>query len=112
MKASDIDNLSLEEARERLKLIYGKSEALVYLALLEQQVEMANQIRNVDYDIKEKDDQDVIDLIVKLSEKGEKIQDSMQKMLTRIDPEIMREAKNKRLGVKEGSVESFAIKKK
>lgn len=108
MKAQEINKLSLEELRERLKLIYGKAEAFVYLALLEQQMEIARQIAEVTYDIKKKEDQDVIDLIVKLSEKGEKIQDSMQKMLNRIDPEIMREAKEQRLSAQAGSVESFA----
>ena len=33
----------------------------------------------------------------------------MQKMLTRIDPEIMREAKEENLRAKKGSVESFAL---
>ena len=109
MKPSEIDKMPVNELRERLKLIYGKAEAFMYLSLVEQQLEIARQISEVDYDIKKKEDQDVIDLIVKLAEKGEKIQDSMQKMLTRIDPEIMREAKEETLKAKKGSVESFAL---
>lgn len=111
MNTSEINRMSLNDARERLKLIYGKAEALVYLSLLEQQVEMARQISNVTYNIKEKEDQDVIDLIVKLSEKGEKIQESMAKMLARIDPDIMKEAKTERLSAGKGTPESFAFNK-
>ena len=56
MKVSEIDKMPVEELRERLKLIYGKAEAFMYLSLVDQQAEIARQISSVEYDIKKKDD--------------------------------------------------------
>lgn len=102
MKAEEIDGLTEEEAKDRLKKFYQSPYIAPYFSVAKQLEKLSEEIENADISIEEK----TFDSFIKWGEKSLIISDNLQVIQSKIDADVLAGEKEKRLSAKSGSVES------
>jgi tRNA U34 5-carboxymethylaminomethyl modifying GTPase MnmE/TrmE len=106
MKPDEIKKLTLVEAREKLMSLYESPYIDVYIATKVQLIKLAKQIEGASIDFSSDDSK--FDSFIKWGDKFEKISDSLDSIMNKMDKEALKKAEEKVRSSKTGSVESFA----
>lgn len=111
MTEQDIDKLSHQAAKEKLKQFYSDEyKAEMYLALTEKMKMITTSLDNIEkIDLTNKENKQIIDLITDLAEKGSKMADSLDKIREGLDKEILQKTKQERKKSKPISIEALVL---
>lgn len=111
MTQEEIDKLSLQDCRKRLKQIYTDEYKIeMYLALTDKIKLITASLENIkDVDLKNKEDKQLIDLISDWSKKGGEMAKSLDEIREGLDKEVLAKEKRKRQQAKAVSVERMVL---
>ena len=112
MTDSEIDDLTLGEARLKLKSFFKHPAVDIYFSVKAQMESMAAQIEGINVYVTDKENKHVTDVIMEFAKRGAEISKTMTELRSQIDAETFLKEKQKRLKPRRDSVEHYVLKRK
>lgn len=111
MTPQEIDKLSLEDCRDKLKSIYSDEyKANMYISLTEKMQLITDSLNSIEeINLRDKEDKQLLDLIRDFAKNGSEMSKSLDEIRETLDKDILKKAKETRKKAKPLSVESLVL---
>lgn len=109
MTAKEIDALSEDEAKEQLKEFYNSPYCDIYFSIKTQITNLSKEIEKTKIDFKE--DSAPFKNFITWSKESLTVTNNLEQILAKIDKNILKEQREKRVAAEEGTVESYINRK-
>lgn len=110
MKTEDIDKLSEEEAKQKLKDFYNSPYADIYFSMQSQIAKLSKEIEKTTIDFKE--DSAPFKNFITWGKEALTMTNNLEQILAKIDKDILSEEAAKRTEAEAGTLESFIKRRK